>query len=885
MQLSICDCDGDFTHIEFRSPLSPSSFMAAAMSTHGPGTTPQGPGQYSSAFFQASDDKTATRSASASTDPRDSSQPPAAAAPLMPHQISTTSTPITAGPFAFKPNVRLAPFPSPVPYRLDDHGTSAALARRSPSELEVSQSLMRLSSSVEPISATYRDQYSHYPPSLPAPPVGNGLMPTLAPVTAATHIPIPKNESDRSPHSSTPPEENAAGRSDVFSAANGSDTISDFDAEPGSILPTQAHLQFTTPANFVVQESAPRTAQSTPLELHEAATNALPAPALQLLPFERHGDGANRAIEAGNGNVEQSRIPASPMYHKFYDSSVPVSKCLPADAGHLPTHGTHCTCQIVCDEMLRILDTPDGQMPNAQHLAKLYKARGNDLCAAHKKAYMRVLTNAAGATTEASTTVAVQQPTEVSQPQVEEIPEIPEVQEPLAFDHKPVVTGSGTVWRPAPYRKRATSITGLYEYEFDLPPSDLPPTKRPRLNANSEPSFYESQPSQRTAGIKYSPRPQVDPAFDEGFRKRVLGELAHNFSDLDEEEWCRGEYTNRYIHAILSRCKHPNTDPRKGIVDAGFLSGQEAADAVESGLESIPIFTEGQQQFQWKEGVRPMAQFFSRMEDLTREAAVQIPSHSFDVPSYQTKTLSEIQDRFFSESTSPDPWNILDLRSPLPPSILPSFLTGENCQLLPRIRDSLLDGQSAERTKANREDWNSWTDLLEWVLMSEGGHNTAPHMDSHGWSTWITIQEGYFGFGWLSRPTDKEREAWMADPLAHTGGNWRFAILKPGQTVFFPSGTIHFVFRLHDKQTLALGGHLLQWTALDRWIEVILWQLKNPNITNEDLGKSPLKYIHIARNLVQHRMKTFRIHTMGGMPPITNFMARASVSYTAPSFT
>jgi hypothetical protein len=50
---------------------------------------------------------------------------------------------------------------------------------------------------------------------------------------------------------------------------------------------------------------------------------------------------------------------------------------------------------------------------------------------------------------------------------------------------------------------------------------------------------------------------------------------------------------------------------------------------------------------------------------------------------------------------------------------------------------------------------------------------------------------------------------------------WRYWILKPGQTIYFPSGTIHGVFRIQREQTLALGGHILQWSNISQWLEVI----------------------------------------------------------------
>ncbi|EOO03400.1 hypothetical protein UCRPA7_1084 [Phaeoacremonium minimum UCRPA7] len=188
------------------------------------------------------------------------------------------------------------------------------------------------------------------------------------------------------------------------------------------------------------------------------------------------------------------------------------------------------------------------------------------------------------------------------------------------------------------------------------------------------------------------------------------------------------------------------------------------------------------------------------------------------------------------------------------------------------MRDALLMGNCAERTKAMRQEWNEWTELLEWVLLSEGGHNTAPHMDSHGWATWITVQEGLFGFGWMARPTEAEQAAWMADPIHYTGGNWRFLILKPGQTVFFPTGTIHFVFRLRSEQTLAVGGHVLQWSGIERWIMVILNQLKNPSITNEDLGVDVLKYVRTVASLVTNRLKQCRLGELGTIETAQRFL-------------
>src|SRR5438046_2150067 len=110
------------------------------------------------------------------------------------------------------------------------------------------------------------------------------------------------------------------------------------------------------------------------------------------------------------------------------------------------------------------------------------------------------------------------------------------------------------------------------------------------------------------------------------------------------------------------------------------------------------------------------------MEDLglDRTVSVQVPSRNSLKDSFENKTLRKVRDRFLNEQPTKDPWNLLDLQNPLP-SILPSFLEGENCQLLLRVRDAVLMGNSAERPIASTEDWNTWRNVIEWALLSEGG--------------------------------------------------------------------------------------------------------------------------------------------------------------------
>lgn len=178
---------------------------------------------------------------------------------------------------------------------------------------------------------------------------------------------------------------------------------------------------------------------------------------------------------------------------------------------------------------------------------------------------------------------------------------------------------------------------------------------------------------------------------------------------------------------------------------------------------------------------------------------------------------------------------------------------------------------SAERVAAPIREWNQWKHIFEWSLLSEGGHNTAPHMDSHGYATWITVQEGSIGFGWMSSPTKEEREAWVAEPKCYTGGKWRYIVLKPGQTVFFGPGTIHFVFRVQSHQTLALGGHVLQWSGIQRWAQVVLAELKHPAITNEKMNRTAPKLLRDVEKLVQAKEEQGRVEELGGAGAVNGF--------------
>ncbi|KAK0706308.1 hypothetical protein B0T26DRAFT_755826 [Lasiosphaeria miniovina] len=93
----------------------------------------------------------------------------------------------------------------------------------------------------------------------------------------------------------------------------------------------------------------------------------------------------------------------------------------------------------------------------------------------------------------------------------------------------------------------------------------------------------------------------------------------------------------RELGGMLGNTRPPNTDRSRGLVDALFLTGVEAASFVEYASLSVPIIAEGQQQFQWNTNDRPIAQLFKRMTHFNRTVSVQIPSRSPKEDSFENR--------------------------------------------------------------------------------------------------------------------------------------------------------------------------------------------------------------------------------------------------------
>lgn len=51
-------------------------------------------------------------------------------------------------------------------------------------------------------------------------------------------------------------------------------------------------------------------------------------------------------------------------------------------------------------------------------------------------------------------------------------------------------------------------------------------------------------------------------------------------------------------------------------------------------------------------------------------------------------------------------------------------------------------------------------------------------------------------------------------------------------------------------------------------------QMKNPQITNEDMAWSAPRYIRVVAELVANRVKNGRVEELGGKPAVDGFFAR-----------
>jgi hypothetical protein len=394
------------------------------------------------------------------------------------------------------------------------------------------------------------------------------------------------------------------------------------------------------------------------------------------------------------------------------------------------------------------------------------------------------------------------------------------------------------------------------------------------------------RPAKRRRAVFHHEGPKHDKDGHESFKARAISQ--HTKNPGIPNTW--GHQNNMLMVSLLKKARLPITNlDGADEPEAWILSGDEAFERIETMPPGKPIIMYDQQAFDWPNGkdVRPIKQLRDYMENLDREVSIQIPSRPVaqvgkradQCTSYELHTLRELLDRMEAQKVTEDPWNALDLQSPLPSNCTPKPLTGLNASLLLRMRDVALSANSGQRHEAKSVLWQKWKDVIEWLLISEAGHCTGPHMDSNGFSTFITVQEGCFGVCWLDPDSKADRERWINDTQT-TEGKWRYVVLKPRETIFFTSGTIHSVFRLRETdgeaQTLAVGGHILQWNGLGKWLDVLEEQIDNPHVTNEEMSDVQ-RYVETVAYLVKKRKANGELKQIGTEEAADEILARAKV--------
>jgi hypothetical protein len=313
------------------------------------------------------------------------------------------------------------------------------------------------------------------------------------------------------------------------------------------------------------------------------------------------------------------------------------------------------------------------------------------------------------------------------------------------------------------------------------------------------------------------------------------------------------------MHYLLTNASPANDE------EMLFLSGAEAADMFKPGtFHNGPILTEGQQPLP----LQSAKDFLDEYYDDDTKVSIQDPSVKVGKHSVREVTLGNVKKRILEGKTKGRPWNYLELATHVEDGLRPMFLAGEDTRLLTKLKIE----QGAESAR-RRSYPQGYKEVEKWALLAESGALTEPHQDSHGYSTYITVNQGKIGFGWLSYPSVADRKTWIESPESIRGDRFRYVVLQPGQTVFFPAVTVHFVFRLPSAgHTLAFGGHVLRCSNIVHWVKTLLEEKANTYITNEDLTTSAPGYSNRVETFVRQAQKNGTLEKWGGAAAVEEFL-------------
>ncbi|KAH8742531.1 hypothetical protein F5883DRAFT_354843, partial [Diaporthe sp. PMI_573] len=59
--------------------------------------------------------------------------------------------------------------------------------------------------------------------------------------------------------------------------------------------------------------------------------------------------------------------------------------------------------------------------------------------------------------------------------------------------------------------------------------------------------------------------------------------------------------------------------------------------------------------------------------------------------------------------------------------------------------------------------------------------------------------------------------------------------------------------KLRGTQTYTQGGHVLQWSGIEQWLQIIIAQVQNEEVTNEDMASSAPQLVRVVKGLVTNR--------------------------------
>lgn len=366
-------------------------------------------------------------------------------------------------------------------------------------------------------------------------------------------------------------------------------------------------------------------------------------------------------------------------------------------------------------------------------------------------------------------------------------------------------------------------------------------------------------PLARSQADKGEQRPLRDQETDEAFARHVCENLRVQVkarrADMGKRQALR-------ILNLLELAQHPNEE------DALFLTTDEATSEVGQGRFTKRIIVTTDQQ---RVPLQTVDDFLGEYYDDDSLVWIQDPEvrPTKKAPITRQVKISQVKERFAAESTN-KPWNLLELATHCDDGLRPAFLNTEDCRLLTKLKIP----ESHAGPEARRRTYlPGYKEVEKWALVAEAGALTEPHQDSHGYSTFITVNMGLVGFGWLSNPSKADRDAWRRNPANFRGGQWRYIVLKPGQTVYFSAGTVHFVFRLPAAgNTLAFGGHILRCSNIVHWVRTLLEERDQKEVTNEDLTDSAPGYLARVEKFVNQAKVNGTADRWGGDESIEEFL-------------